>query len=139
MFVIIRLVIEIFKQGEELGLSLSHSLEHTFGAMLVSILQWRAEIGIFNAKPVKYLFRPKYRFNVCLRNLNKFYTIPCMFLILLICVSDIELNGPRRNNTSYNFAFCHLNIVAHKFSKLSLLEVYNLEHKFDMICLLKHS
>ena len=62
-----------------------------------------------------------------------------MFLLLLICGGDIELNtGPRKNNTSYNFSFCHrsLNsIVAHNFSKLSLLEAFNLEHKFDMICL----
>ena len=68
-----------------------------------------------------------------------FYTICWMFLLLLICGGDIELNtGPRKNNTSYNFSFCHrsLNsIAAHNFSKLSLLEAFNLEHKFDMICL----
>ena len=59
-----------------------------------------------------------------------------MFLLLLICASDIELNpGPRKNNTSYNFSFCHwhLNsIAAHNFSKLFLLEAYNVQHKFDM-------
>ena len=62
-----------------------------------------------------------------------------MFLLLLIFAGDIELNtGPRKNNTSYKFSFCHrsLNsIAAHNFSKLSLLEAFNLEHKFDMICL----
>ena len=94
--------------------------------MPVSILQWRAEIGIFNAKLAKYLFRSKYRVNVCPRNLSKFYTIPCMFLLLLKCVGDIELNpGPKKNNTSYTFSFCHWdlnNIAAHNFSKLSLLQ-----------------
>ena len=50
VFVIKRLVIEIFRYGEELGLSSSHSLEQPFGAMPISILQWRAEIGIFNTK-----------------------------------------------------------------------------------------
>ena len=78
-------------------LSSSHSLEHSFGAMPVSILQCRAETGIFNTKRVKYLFKSKYRANVCLRNLNKFYTTCCMFLILLICAGDTELNpGPRK-------------------------------------------
>ena len=107
--------------------------------MLVSILQWRAEIGIFNTKLVKYPFKSKYRANVCPRNLNKFYTTCCMFLLLLICAGDIELNpGPRKSNTFYNFSFCHWNlnsIAAHNFSKLSLLEAYNVQHKFDMICL----
>ena len=57
----------------------------------------------------------------------------------MICAGDIELNpGPRKNNTYYIFSFCHWNlnsIAAHNFSKLSLLEAYNVQHKFDMICL----
>ena len=109
--------------------------------MPVSLLQRRAEIGIFNTKLVKYPFKSKYRANVCPRNLNKFYTICCMILLLLICAGDIELSpGPRKNNTSYIFSFCHWNlnsIAAHNFSKLSLLEAYNVQHKFDMICLLE--
>ena len=62
-----------------------------------------------------------------------------MILLLLISAGDIELNpGPRKNNTSYNFSFCHWNlnsIAAHNFSTLSLLEAYNVQHKFHMICL----
>ena len=46
-------------------LSWSHSEEHRFGAISVSILQWHAEIGIFNTKHVKYPFKPKYPANVC--------------------------------------------------------------------------
>ena len=107
--------------------------------MPVSILQWRAEIGVFNTKLVKYPFKSKYRANISPRNLNKFYTICCMILLLLICAGDIELNpGPRKNNTSYNFSFCLWNlnsIAAHNFSKLSLLEAYKVQHKFDMMCL----
>ena len=102
--------------------------------MSISILQWRAEIGIFNAKLVKYPCRSKYRVNVCPRNF-------CMFVLLLICAGGIDFNpGPRKNNNSYNFSFCHWNlnsIAAHNFSKLSLLEAYNVEHKFDIICLLE--
>ena len=74
----------------------SHSLEHSLCAMPASILQWRADIGIFIAKLVKYPFKSKYRANVCPRNLNKFYTICCMFLLLLICAGDIELNPGHR-------------------------------------------
>ena len=45
---------------------------------------------------------------------------------------------PEKNNTSYNFSFCHWNlnsIAAHNFSELYLLETYNVQHKLDMICL----
>ena len=67
----------------------------------------------------------------------EFYTICCMILLLLICAGDIELNpGPRKNNTSYNFSFCHWNlnsIAAHNFSKLSLLGAYNVQHQFKLI------
>ena len=88
-----------------MGLSSSNSFEHPFGAMPISILQWRAEIGIFNTKLVTYPFKSKYR-AVCSRNLNKFYTICCMILLLLICAGDIELNpGPRENNTLIIFLF----------------------------------
>ena len=57
----------------------------------------------------------------------EFYTICCMILLLLICAGDIELNpGPRKNNTSYNFSFCH-------WKKLSLLGAYNVQHQFKLI------
>ena len=95
--------------------------------MPVSILQWHAETGIFNAKLGEYIFQSKYQVNVCLRNLNKFYNT-CRMLLLLICAGDIELNpDPRKNNSSYNFPFSHWNlnsIAAHYFSNLSLLEAY---------------
>ena len=90
-----------------MGLFLSHSLEHPFGVMpVISILQWSAEIGIFNTKHVKYLFKSKYWANDCPWNLNKFYIICCMFLLLLICVGDIELNpGPRKVIPLITFLF----------------------------------
>ena len=60
---------------------------------------------------------------------------------ILICAGGIDFNpGPRKNKNSYNFSFSHWNlnsIAAHNFSKLSLLEAYNVEHKFDIICLLE--
>ena len=48
LFVIMHLVLETFSQGAKLEISASHSLEHSFGAMPVSISQLRAEIAIFH-------------------------------------------------------------------------------------------
>ena len=101
-----------------------------FGAMSVSLLQWRAEIGIFSTKFFKYLYKSKYWHNVCPWYLNTFYTICCMFLLLLVCAGDIELNpGPIKNNASCNFSLCQWNlnsIAANNFLKRSLLKAYNM-------------
>ena len=137
VFVIIHLVIKRSREGEELVLSSSHSLQHPFGAMPVRIMQWRREIGIFNAKLVAYPFKSEYQANAGLPDLKKFYTICCMLLLHFICASDIERN-PRKNNTSFDLSLCDWNfdsIAAHNFSNPFLLEAYNVQHKFDMICL----
>ena len=56
-----------------------------------------------------------------------------------MCAGDIELSGsPKKRDSSYNFSSCHWNLnssPAHNFSKLTLLEVYNIKHNFDIICL----
>ena len=61
-----------------------------------------------------------------------------MALTLIICV-DGELNPePKNTKSSYNFSIYHWNLnsfPAHDFSKLSLIEVYNTHHNFDMTCL----
>ena len=60
-----------------------------------------------------------------------------MLLLHFICASDIERN-PRKNNTSFNLSLCDWNfdsIAVHNFSNPFLLEAYNVQHKFDMICL----
>ena len=44
----------------------------------------------------------------------------------------------KENNSCYNFSMCHWNlnsVAAHDLSKLSLLETYNVQRKFHMICL----
>ena len=60
-------------------------------------------------------------------------------LLLLICAGGIEVNpGPRKDNSSYNFSLYHWNlnsIATNNFSKLSLLEAYNMQHRFHMFCL----
>ena len=87
-----------------MGLSLSHLLEQPFGSKLVTILQWGAEIEIFNPKLVEY------------PNLN----IGCLSSKFKhsICAGDIELTpGFRKSNTSWNW---NLNsIPACSFSELS--------------------
>ena len=59
-------------------------------------------------------------------------------LLLLIYADDIELRASRKKRGSfYNFSSCHWNLnsaAAHSFSKLTLLEDYNIKHNFDIIC-----
>ena len=63
-----------------------------------------------------------------------------MVLTLFFC-DDVELNPrPKNTKSSYNFSLCHWNLnrfPAHDFSKLSLIEAYNIHYNihFDMICL----
>ena len=74
------------------------------------------------------------------RNLNKFY-ICCMFYYFWYVRVTLNLNwAPEkiRPLRIFFFFFCYWNlnvIAAQSFSKLSLLEDYNAQHKFDMICL----
>ena len=62
----------------------------------------------------------------------------CGITLLLICGDD-ELNpGPKKTRSYYNFSLCRWNlnsITAHNFSKISLHEAYNVQQKFDRICI----
>ena len=58
--------------------------------------------------------------------------------LTLFIYGDVELNPGPKNTKSYYFSLCHWNLnslPAHNFSKLSLIEAYNRQHNFDMICL----
>ena len=60
-----------------------------------------------------------------------------MALTLFIC-GNVELNPAPKNTKSYYFSLFHWNLkslLAHAFSKLSLMEAYSTNHKFNMICL----
>ena len=60
-----------------------------------------------------------------------------MALTLFIC-GNVELNPAPKNTKSYYFSLFHWNIKSlppHDFSKLSLMEAYSTNHKFNMICL----
>ena len=116
-----------------MGLSSSHSLEHPFGAIRLAFCSGAQKLEYSTLNLLNVLLN----LNIGLMSVLEFYTICCMILLLLICAGDIELNpGPRKNNTSYNFSFCHCNlnsIAAHNFSKLSLLGAYNVQHQFKLI------
>ena len=59
--------------------------------------------------------------------------------LTLFISGDVELNqGPKNTKSSYCFSVCHWNhnsLIAHDFSKLSIIEAYNTHHNFDMICM----
>ena len=103
-------------------------------------MQWRVEIGIFNAtSKARYFKRKSLRVAAPVFRFFSFgFRFVCILLILFVC-GDVELNpGPKNRNSSYNFSTCHWNlnrITAHNFSKVNLLQAYNAIHDFDMICL----
>ena len=60
-----------------------------------------------------------------------------MALTLFIC-GNVGLNPAPKNTKSYYFSLFHWNLKSlppHDFSKLSLMEAYSTNHKFNMICL----
>ena len=61
-----------------------------------------------------------------------------LLLRLLIYAGDIELNhGPKKRDSCYNLSLGHWNlnsIPACNFSKLTLLEAYNMKQNFGIIC-----
>ena len=122
--------------------------------MTVSLVQWRAVIGIFNFQGVTI---PKN--HLC--NLSK--NLICLFEILLVCWhyfesafiflltltyiflllqchGNIELNpGPQKLKPK-SLLVCHWNLnslSAHNFSKFTQLKAYIPMHKHDFICLLE--
>ena len=119
--------------------------------MTVSLIQWRAVIGIFNCRSLVISNQ--------VSNLTKNFI--SMFEMLLFCWhcfqsasiyllrllylftilsrhGDIELNpGPRKEKKN-SLSVCHWNLnrlSAHNFSKLTQLKAYNAIYKHDFICL----
>ena len=85
------------------------------------------------------VFKICYCVRICFSQLNYVHLTLNTILMLLICTGDVGLNpGPKKSNSCYNFSMCHWNlnsVAAHDLSKLSLLETYNVQRKFHMICL----
>ena len=102
-------------------------------------MNWRVEIGIFNAEyKVRLPTTTSQKANCTLSFFSLGIRFVFVLLMLLVC-GDIELNpGPRKHDTSYNLSICHWNlnsIAAHNFEKVNLLEACNTVNKFDIICL----
>ena len=120
--------------------------------MTVSLVQWRAVIGIFNCRSLKISknFACNIRNNIstifeclilCFHYFENFLFsfLTCLYIFLLLrSHGDIELNpGPNKSKEN-NLSICHWNlnsITAHNFLKLSQLKAYISTYKHDFICL----
>ena len=106
--------------------------------MPISIVYWRVEIGVFNSRSFMRVAKCIFSVNVRTTLAKYLFMLLCGITLLLIC-GDVELNlGPKKTKSCYNFSlYCwNLNsVTAHNFSIISLLEAYNVQHKFDMICI----
>ena len=105
--------------------------------MPVNVVQWRVEIGVFDALcNVRYITK----FSRSSHSPSKIATVTVLIftLLLLFMSGDIELNpGPKKTNSSCKFSVCHWNLnslAAHNFEKVGLLEAFNTINKFDKIC-----
>ena len=119
--------------------------------MTISLVQWRALIGIFNCR-ISGTSNNRYnlirKFVSMFENLLLFYhylqgvyitviTLQYIF-VLLLCHGDIEPNpGPKKLKKN-SLSVCHWNLnslSAHNFSKLTQLKAYISMYKHDFICL----
>ena len=120
-----------------LSAQLNRSWGHHLGAMPVSISQCCVEIGIFYTifSRVSKSKSGILLYNYCTIAI---YFVCWIALNVFIC-GDMELNpGPKNTKSSYKFSFCHRNfnnLPTPDFSKPSLIEAYNTDHNFDIICL----
>ena len=108
--------------------------------MPISNMQWRVEVGIFNATSKARYFKKK-SLQVAAPAFCFFsfgFRFAFILLISFVC-GDIELNpGPKNRNSGYNFSVCHWNlnsITEHSFAKVNLLQAYKVIHDFDIIYL----
>ena len=106
--------------------------------MPISIVHWRIEIEVFNLRSFMRVAKSLSSVNVSTILAKYLFMLLCGITLLLIC-GDTELNpGTKKTKSCYNFSLCHWNlncITVHNFSKISLLEAYYVQHKFDMICI----
>ena len=104
--------------------------------MLISIVHWRIEVGIFNLRSFVRLAKFILSVNCGTFFIIILFILLCTITLILICV-DVELNpGPKKTKHCYNFSLCRWNldsITTRMFSKISMLEFYNSQHKFNML------
>ena len=107
--------------------------------MPINIDQWRITTGLFYGKVYVVIPNNKnsYECNMKIWIFLFFFYGAFVFLISLMD-GDIEFNPrPKTKNKMPNFfSCCHWNVsssLAH--NKLSMLEVYNIAHKYNVICI----
>ena len=120
--------------------------------MTVSLVQWRAAIGIFNyrilvmsKKCENYLVNNFISLTETLLLFHHYFESAYIFLftllylfVLLQCRGHIELNpGPKTlKNKLVSVSHWDLNsLMAHNYSKLTQLKAYISLYKYDFICL----
>ena len=120
--------------------------------MTVSLVQWRAVIGVFNCRILvmsknceNYLVNKFISLIESLLLLYHYFESAYIFLftllflfVLLQCHGDIELNPGPKNLKTKLFSVCHWNLnslTAHNYSKLTQLKAYISMYKYDCICL----
>ena len=121
--------------------------------MPVSLVQWRAVIGISNCRNSAISYHASdltqhfvSMIDVLLYCWNYFastfiFLLTVVYiLIILQCHGDIEPNTGARILKVNSFSLCHWNLnslSAYNFSRLIQLKVYNSIYKYDFICLLE--
>ena len=118
--------------------------------MTVSLIQWRAVIGIFNRRFSGLSKNCNLRRNIttvfvtvllCYDYFESAYIFLLTFLYIscfLLCHGDIELNPCPWKLKENTFSICYWNlnsITTHNFTKLTQLKVYISTYKHDFICL----
>ena len=105
--------------------------------MPVNSVQWRIEIGVFDAlRDVRYTIKFSRSSHTPFKKKNSY----CSYfsLLVLFMSGGIELNTrPDQTNSSCKFSVCHWNLnslTSHNFEKVGLLEAYSKINKFGIIC-----
>ena len=118
--------------------------------MMVSLVQWRAVMGVFNCRIlVMSKSCENYLVNLFISLIESFlllyqyfesayiflFTLLYLF-VLLQCHGDIELNPGPKNLKTKLFSVCHWNLnslTAHNYSKLAQVKAYISMYKHDFI------
>ena len=107
--------------------------------MPINIDQWRVTTGLFYGKVYAVIPDNKNFYDCDKKSLIfLFFSYSAFVFLILLVDGDIEYNpGPKtKTKKGIFFSWCHWNVnspLAH--NKLSMLEAYNVAHKYDVICI----
>ena len=104
--------------------------------MTVSLVQWRAVIGVFNCR---ILVMSKNCENILYTFLFYIFLFTLLYLfVILQCHGDIKLNPGPKNLKNKLLSVCYWNLnslAAYNYSKRAELKAYLSLYKYDFICL----